>query len=55
MVIERELFKSPEQTPLFFFFVGLDEERSLQIKANKRDELLAPLLDAAACIKKRED
>jgi hypothetical protein len=31
--------------------VELDEEGSLQ----KKDELLARILDAAACIKKRED
>jgi hypothetical protein len=35
--------------------VRLDEERSLQNKAGYTDELLARILDAAACIKKRED
>jgi hypothetical protein len=35
--------------------VGLDEERSLQNKGGYTDELLARILDAAACIKKRED
>jgi len=34
-----------------FSFVELDEEGSLQ----KKDELLARILDAVACIKKRED
>jgi hypothetical protein len=38
-----------------FFFVGLDEERSIQKKVDTRDELLARSLDAAARIKKRED
>jgi hypothetical protein len=36
-------------------FVGLDEERSLQNKGGHTDELLARILDAAACIKERED
>jgi hypothetical protein len=36
-------------------FVRLDEERSLQNKGGYTDELLASILDAAACIKKRED
>jgi hypothetical protein len=35
--------------------VGLDEERSLQNKGGYTDELLARILDSAACIKKRED
>ena len=35
--------------------MGLDEERSVQNKAGYTDELLARILDAAACIKKRED
>jgi hypothetical protein len=35
--------------------VGLDEERSLQKKVHTADELLASILDAAGCIKKRED
>jgi hypothetical protein len=38
-----------------FLFVGLDEERSLQNKGGYTDELLALILDAAACINKRED
>ena len=33
----------------------LDEKRSLQNKGGYTDELLASILDAAACIKKRED
>ena len=35
--------------------MGLDEQRSLKIKVDTRDELLARILDAAAGIKKRED
>jgi hypothetical protein len=35
--------------------VTLDEERSLQNKGGYTDEFLASILDAAACIKKRED
>jgi hypothetical protein len=38
-----------------FLFVGLDEERSLQNKGGYKDELLSRILDAAACINKRED
>jgi len=33
----------------------MNEERSLQKKVDTPDELLARILDAAACIKKRED
>jgi hypothetical protein len=36
-------------------FVGLVEERSLQNKGGYTDELLASILDAADCIKERED
>jgi hypothetical protein len=36
-------------------FVGLDEEQSLQNKGGYTDELLAHILHAAVCIKKRED
>jgi hypothetical protein len=36
-------------------FVRFDEERSLQNKGGYTDELLASILDAAACIKTRED
>jgi hypothetical protein len=35
--------------------VRLDEQRSVQNKGGYTDELLASILDAAACIKKRED
>ena len=44
-------------TPNFvrFLFVMLDEERSLQIKVDTADELLASILDAAGCVKRRED
>ena len=38
-----------------FMFVRLDEERSLQNKGGHTHKLLARILDAAACIKKRED
>jgi hypothetical protein len=37
------------------WFLGLDEERSLQKKGGYTDELLARILDAAAHINKRED
>jgi hypothetical protein len=35
--------------------VGLDKERSVQNKGGHTDELLASILDAAACVKKRAD
>ena len=49
MVTEIELFEAPDLT------TSLDEERSLQKKGGHTDELLARILDAAACINKRED
>ena len=49
MVTEIELFESPNLT------TSLDEERSLQKTGGHTDELLARILDAAACIKRRED
>jgi len=55
---ERALcfFDSPDLTPLgFFFFVALDEERSLQRKVDTRDELVACIFDAAVRVKKRDD
>jgi hypothetical protein len=53
--IERELFESSDQTPLDFCLCNCVEERSLQKKVDTADELLASILDAAGCIKKRED
>jgi hypothetical protein len=38
-----------------FLFVTFDKERSVQNKGGHTDELLARILDAAVCIKKRED
>jgi hypothetical protein len=38
-----------------FLFFELDEGQSLQRKVDTRDELLARILDAPACIKKRDD
>ena len=55
MLTEMELFEFPELTLLHFLFVRLDEERSLLKEGGYRDELLACILDAAVCIKKRED
>jgi hypothetical protein len=55
MFTEIQLFESPDLTQVRFLFVGLDEERSVQNKAGYTDELLAHILDAAACIKKPED
>jgi hypothetical protein len=36
-------------------FVGLEKERSLRRKVDKREEMLARILTAAVCLKKSED
>ena len=54
MVTEIELFEYRPNS-VTFLFAGLDEKRSLQNKGGYTDELLASILDAAACIMKRED
>ena len=48
-------FQSPEQTKLDFCWQGWVKGEVYKRKVNTRDELLARILDAAACIKKRED
>lgn len=53
LVTEIELFGIPEVTVLNFLFVVLDEGGCLR-KVDTGDELLACILDAAACMKKRE-
>jgi hypothetical protein len=54
MLTEIGLFEYTDLT-LLDFFMGLDEERSLQNNGGYTDELLARILDAAACKKTRED
>ena len=38
-----------------FLYIVLDVGRSLQIKVDTTDELLASILDVAACVKKLKD
>jgi hypothetical protein len=55
MVTEIELFESTYLTPSDFYLWGLIKSEVYRRKVDKREELLARILDAAACIKKRED
>ena len=50
--IQRELFKSPDLTPLDFL---LDEEQSLQKKGGYTGRIVARILDADAGKNKREN
>jgi hypothetical protein len=50
-----QLFESPDVTVLHFcLWVWMNSE-VYEIKADTRDELLARVSDAAACVKRRED
>jgi hypothetical protein len=55
MVTEITVFESPGVTPLDFCFWGWMKSEIYNRKADTQDELLARVLNAAACIKKRED
>jgi hypothetical protein len=49
-------FEVPRNYSFKFFFVGIDEKRSLQKKVNTRDELVAHIMSSAALIKQeRQD
>ena len=52
---EIELFESTDRTPLDFCLWGWMKSGVHKRKVDTRDELLARILDAAACIKKGED
>jgi hypothetical protein len=54
MVTKRDIFESPDITPLHCF-VGLNEERKLQKNEDTGGELLACTVGPATRIKKRED
>jgi hypothetical protein len=55
MVTEIELFESTDLTLLDFSLWCWMKSKVYKRKVDTRDELLARILDAAACIKKRED
>jgi hypothetical protein len=55
MVAERELFESPDLTPLDFCLGGWMKIEVYKRKVVTRDELLTCILDAAARIKNRKD
>jgi hypothetical protein len=55
MVTEIKLFESPDLTPLDFCLWGWMKSEVYKRKVDKRDELSAHILDAAARTKKRED
>jgi hypothetical protein len=55
MVTEIELFESADLTWLDFLLWGWMKSEVYKTKVDARDELLARILDAAACIKERED
>jgi hypothetical protein len=50
-----KLFESPELNPLDFCFGDWKKSKVYKRKVETRDELLARILDAAICIKKRVD
>jgi hypothetical protein len=55
MVTELKVFESPDLTLLDLFLWVWMKSEFCDIKLDTRDELFAPILDAAARIKKRED
>jgi hypothetical protein len=55
MVTEIELLESPDLSPLDFYLWGWMKSKVYKRKVDTQDTLFAHILDAAACIKKRED
>jgi hypothetical protein len=55
MVTEIQLFESTDLTPLDSWLWGWMKSEVYKRKVDTRDELLARVLDAAACIKTRDD
>jgi len=55
MVIEIDLFESPDLTPLNFCFCGCMKSEVYKRNVDARDELFACILDATVCMKKREE
>jgi len=54
MVTKTELFESPNVTLLDFLLWGWMKSRVHERKVDTRDELLACISDAAACIRERD-
>jgi hypothetical protein len=55
MVSDIELFDSPDLTPLHFCLWVWMKSNIYTTKVHTLDELLACILDGAACIKEHED
>jgi hypothetical protein len=55
MFTETEAFESPDLHSVRFLFAGLNESEVCKRKLDKRDELLAGVLDVAARKRKHED
>ena len=55
MVIKIELFESPDPTPLDYILWRWMKKEVYKLKVDTPYELLARILDAAACMKKCED
>ena len=55
MVTEAEMFESSGITPLYFCLWDWIQSQVYKRKVDAPDELLSDILNAAACIKKRED
>jgi hypothetical protein len=55
MVTQIEIFEPPDTTPLDYLLWIWMEIEVYKLNVDTRDELLARILGAAACIKKRED
>ena len=54
MVTEMQQFEAPKQTPLDFYLWGWIKSEIYKRNVDRRDELLARILDVAACIKTSE-
>ena len=54
MVTEMQQFEAPNQTPLDFYLWGWMKSEIYKRNVDRRDELLARILDVAACIKTSE-
>jgi hypothetical protein len=55
MVTQIELFVSPVSTSVDYRLWSWMKSEVYKLKVDTPDEMLARILDAAACIKKRED
>jgi hypothetical protein len=55
MVTEIELFQPSDLTPLHFWLWGRRKSEVYKRMVDTRDELLAHILEAVACINKSED